>query len=323
MRCNIVGIILTLACGILVVPLLSAAQPPVKVPRIGVLSRTFPFLGFEAFQQGLRELGWAEGQHIVLEVRTGERAQFPDLAAELVRLPVDVMVTFSTPAALAATSATKTIPIVMASVSNPVERGLVASLAHPGGNVTGVTHNPGPGFVGKQLEMLKEAAPQISRVGVFWDSTLVTEMGEIHTAAQALGMTVLSADVPDQEPGKFAPAFATLTQERADALYVFSIYREAHVKRLVDFANTNRLPTMFGDRRFVEAGGLMSYWTDRPNLGRRAAAYVDKILKGAKPGDLPVERPLRFELVINLKTAQALGLTIPPSVLFQADEVIR
>jgi putative ABC transport system substrate-binding protein len=211
----------------------------------------------------------------------------------------------------------------MASVSNPVERGLVASLARPGGTVTGVTHNPGPGFVSKQLEMLKDAAPQITRVGVFWDSTLVTEMGEIHTTAQALGMTVLSADVPDQEPGKFDPAFATLTQERADALYVFPIYREVHGKRIVEFANAHRLPTMFGDRRFVEAGGLMSYFTDWLNLRRRAAAYVDKILKGAKPGELPVERPMQFELVINLKTAQALGLTIPPSILFQADKVIR
>jgi len=323
MRRNIVGIILSLACGILVVPLVSDAQPPAHVPRIGVLSRTFPVFGFEAFEQGLRELGWVEGQTIALEVRAGERAQFPALAAELVRLQVDVMVTFSTPAALAAQSATTTIPIVMASVSNPVERRLVASLARPGGNMTGVMHNPGPGFVSKQLEMLKEAAPQITRVGVFWDSTLVTEMDEIHTTAQALGMTVLSADVPDQEPGKFDPTFATLTQERADALYVFPIYREAHGQRIVEFANAHRLPTMWGDRQFVEAGGLMSYWTDLPTLRRRAAAYVDKILKGAKPGELPVERPRQFELVINLKTAQALGLTIAPSVLFQADKVIR
>ncbi|MBI3326658.1 MAG: ABC transporter substrate-binding protein [Nitrospinae bacterium] len=211
----------------------------------------------------------------------------------------------------------------MAGVSNPVERGLVTSFARPGGNVTGVTHSPGPGFASKRLEMLKEAAPQIARVGVFWDSTLVTEMGEIQTAAQALGMTVLSADVPDQEPGKFDPAFAMLTQERADALYVFSIYREAHGKRLVEFANAHRLPTMFGDRRFVEAGGLMSYSTDWSHLRRRAATYVHKILHGAKPGDLPVEQPMRFELVINLKTAQALGITIPPTLLILADEVIK
>ena len=323
MQHNIVGIILTLACGILMVPLVSDAQPPAKVPRIGVLSGALPLFGFEAFQQGLRELGWVEGQNIALEVRAGERAQLPDLAAELVRLHVDVIMTSSTPAALAAKSATQTIPIVMASVSNPVERGLIASLARPGGNVTGLTHNPGPGFVSKQLEMLKEAAPQISRVGVFWDSTLVTEMGEIHTAAQALGMTVLSADVPDQEPGKFDAAFATLTRERANALYVFPIYREAHGKRLVDFANANQLPTMFGDRRFVEAGGLMSYWTDWHHLRRRAATYVHKILHGANPGDLPVEQPMKFELLINLKTAAALGLAIPPGLLQRADALIQ
>jgi putative tryptophan/tyrosine transport system substrate-binding protein len=211
----------------------------------------------------------------------------------------------------------------MAGVSQPVEHGLVASLARPGGNATGVTHNPGSGFGGKQLQLLKDAATQSSRVALLGDATVALQrFQEVQSAAQALGLTVLSLNV--QEPAHVDHALATIIQERVHALFVLpTTQTRVHTKRLVDFAIANGLPTMFGDRGAVESGGLLSYWTDWDNVRQRAATYVDKILKGSHPSDLPVEQPMRFELVINLKTAQALGLIIPPSLLFQADEVIR
>jgi putative ABC transport system substrate-binding protein len=318
-----IGLLVTLALGMLLVPLSFAAQHPGKLYRIGYLAPDHRIN--EAFREALRQLGYLEGQNLMIEGRFAKQQleRLPALAAELVRLPVDVLVTVSTPVALAATRATTTVPIVMAGVSQPVERGLIGSLARPGGNATGLTHNPGPGFASKQLQLLKEAAPEISRVAVFWDSRYVLPgFQEVQTAAQALGLTVLSVDV--QEPTSLDHAFATMIPERVEALFVFPILQNnVHAKHIVDFAMANRLPTMFGDKRAVEGGGLISYWTDWDDVRRRAATYVDKIFKGATPADLPVEQPMKFELVINLKTAQALGLTIPPRLLFQADAIIR
>jgi putative tryptophan/tyrosine transport system substrate-binding protein len=317
------GILVTLTLAILVVPLASAAQLPGKIHRVGYL--TFGHRINEPFREALRRLGYREGENLVFEGRFARDQvdRLPALAAELVQLPLDVLVTISTPAALAATRATTTIPIVMAGVSQPVEHGLVASLARPGGNATGVTHNPGPGFGGKQLQLLKDAAGQISRVALLGDGTVaLPRFQEVQSAAQALGLTVLFLNV--QEPAHVDHALATIIQERVHALFVLpTTQTRVHTKRLVDFAIANGLPTMFGDRRAVEIGGLLSYWTDWDDVRRRAATYVDKILKGSHPNDLPVEQPIKFELVINLKTAQALGLTIPPTLLFQATEVIR
>ena len=313
-----------LVLGILVMPYVPHALPLGKVYQVGYLT-----LGDsieQAFREALRHLGYTEGQNLVLEGRfaRGQSERLPALAAELVQLGVDVIVTNTTPAALAAKDATTTIPIVMAVVNTPVERGLVASLAQPGGNLTGLDNSPGPGFLGKQFELLKEAAPAISRVGVFWDSTFQRLRG-FEAAAQALGMTVLSVDVQEMVvPEHFAAAFATMLQERAEALFVMAAAQNArHYQHIVAFATAHRLPTMFQARRAVEAGGLMSYYLNSDDLRRRAAVYVDKILKGAKPADLPVERPTTFELVINLTTAKAFGLTIPPTLLFQADKVIQ
>jgi|RhiMethySRZTD1v2_1073278.scaffolds.fasta_scaffold422971_1 putative tryptophan/tyrosine transport system substrate-binding protein len=327
MRLCTVGLVVTLALVRLLLSPTSGAQPATKVYRIGWLSAgTRPsgsVTAIGAFQQGLRDLGYVEGQNLVIEQRyaEGDDERLPALAAELVRLRVDVLVTIFTRAALAAKDATTTIPIVMSGVSKPVERGLVASLAHPGGNLTGLANNPGQGFSGKQIELLKEAVPTLSRVGVFWDSTF-QDVRDYEAAAQALGITVISADV--QKPEHVAAAFATMLQERAEALFVTAAAQNVrHYRQIVEFATVHRLPTMFDDSGVVEAGGLMSYFLNWSDLRRRSAVYVDKILKGAKPADLPVEQPTTFELIINLKTAQALGLTIPPSLLFQANEVIR
>jgi putative tryptophan/tyrosine transport system substrate-binding protein len=318
-----IRLIIPLALGLLWVPLSFAAQPLGKIYRVGYLTSDHHINN--AFREALRQLGYLEGHNLVIEGRFARHQldRLPALAAELVQLPVDVLVTISTPAALAATRATTTIPIVMAGVSRPVERSLVVSLARPGGNATGITHNPGPGFGSKQLQLLKDAAPQISRVALFGNSTFgLPGFQEVQSAAQALGLTVLAVDVQERTP--FDHVFATILQERVHALFVFPFSpNTAHTKRIVDFALANGLPTMFGDKRAAVRGGLLSYWTDWDDVRRRAATYVDKILKGAHPGDLPVEQPMKFELVINLKTAQALGLTIPPALLFQATEVIR
>jgi putative ABC transport system substrate-binding protein len=316
-----IGILMTLALGIAGMPHVPHAQAPGKVYRVGLLTVLDAI--DPTFREALRQLGYVEGQNLVLEGRfaRGEAERLPALATELVQLGVDVLVTFSTPAALAAKAATTTIPIVMASVSNPVELGLVASLARPGGNVTGQSNIPGPEFNGKQLELLKEAVPALSRVGVFWNSAFQMLRG-IEAGAQALGMTVLAVDV--QQPEHVDAAFTTMLQERAEALLVMSAAQNVrHLQKIVEFARTHRLPTMFDGRYAVEAGGLMSYYQSWPAQRRRAAVYVDKILHGAKPGDLPVEQPTTFELVINLKTAEELGLTIPPTLLFRAEKVIQ
>jgi ABC-type uncharacterized transport system substrate-binding protein len=281
----------------------------------------------KAFVQRLRENGYVVGQHVVIEFRSalGRPDRLPALAAELVQLPVDMIVTASTRSAQAAKQATSTIPIAMMTGSNLVELGLVASLARPGGNVTGVTTDTGGGFEGKKLQLLKEAVPRISRVAVIWSSVSAPEVGafrELETAGQALGRTALSAEVRD--PDELESGLARITRQRADAVFVMpSPLNFRLLKQIVEFSTTNRLPSMFGAREFVEAGGLMEYFTDWNDLARRAAYYVVKILKGAKPADLPVERPTKFELVINIKTAKALGLTIPPSVLARADGVIQ
>jgi len=297
------------------------------VHRIGYLSAGSPPpagpSAIEAFHQGLRDLGYVEGQNLVIEERyaEGDDKRLPALAAELVRLRVEVLVTAFTRAALAAKDATTTIPIVMSGVTNPVERGLVASLARPGGNLTGLANSPGPEFVGKQIELLKAAVPAVSRVGVFWDSTF-QDLKEFEAAAHALGLTVLAADV--QKPEHVDAAFATMLQERAEALFVTAAAQNVrHLNQIVEFATVHRLPTMFQNASAVEAGGLMSYFLDWAALRRHSAVYVDKILKGAKPADLPVEQPTTFELILNLKTAKALGITIPPSLLLLADKVIQ
>ncbi len=317
--------IVALALASLAAPLATAVQQVGKVYRIGYLTAGG---GVEqAFRDAMQQLGYVEGQNIVIEGRFAERKleRLPDLAVELVNLKVDVIVTITTPAALAAKKATSTIPIVMAGSADPVELGLVASLARPGGNVTGVTNNPGSGFAGKQLQLLKEAAPTIRGVATIHNLSIPPEVrgwAEVQDAARTLSLTVVSKDVRNSD--EFDSAFAAIARERADALVVLpNSLNVAHNKLIVDFTTKNRLPSMFGDGNAVRAGGLMSYWTNWNDLRRRAAVYVGKILKGAKPTDLPVEQPTKFELVINLKTANVLGLKLPQSVLVRADEVIQ
>ena len=244
------------------------------------------------------------------------------LAAELVQLKVDVIVTQTTAAALAAKKATTTIPIVMAGSSSPDRLGLVKSLARPGENVTGMTNNPGTGFFAKMVQSLKDAAPRVSRLAVLAEPTISDSTNEIEASAPSLGLTVivLRASAPEQVPGILAAAL----RERADGLFISpSPVFDAQRLLIVNFALVNRLPSICGDRDFATAGGLMSYWTDWTDLRRKTATYVDKILRGANPGDLPVEQPTKFELVINIRVADALGLTIPQSLLVRANEVIQ
>jgi putative tryptophan/tyrosine transport system substrate-binding protein len=324
-----IGLIVTLALAILLAPVVADAQPSARVPRIGYLGNSSPSLEpdlVEAFRQGLRELGYIEGQTIVIEYRwaEGEYDRFPDLVAHLIRLKVDVIVTAGTPGTLAAKQATKTIPIVMAVAGDAVGAGLVASLARPGGNVTGLTTIV-QDLEGKRLELLKEVVPGLSRVGVLWNpvnpvNPIIFKQTQI--AAQTLGLTVQTLDVRGVE--EFEDAFAILARERPDALIMITDrFLLTHRKRIVEFMAQHRLPTMYPYRELVVEGGLLSYAPSYTDSFRRAATFVDKILKGTKPADLPVEQPMKFELVLNLKTAQALGLTIPPTLLFQADEVIR
>ena len=330
MWCSVLGCIITVILHLLAAPLAAEAQPLANVPRIGWLGGTSPAVNpavLEAFRHGLREHGWIEGQNIVIEYRwaEGRFERLPDLAAELVRLPVDIIVPVaSDPAIRAAQHATSTIPIVMAVSSDPVGTGFVASLARPGGNITGVSGLV-PEVAGKRLQLLKEVVPQAARVAVLWNATHSgkgLEWHETQVAAHVLGVTLQSVEV--RGPDDFDPAFAALTTERPDALITLAEpLTIMHRRQIADFAITNRLPMISQLKEFAEAGGLMTYGTSLPGLFQRAAYYVDKILKGAKPADLPVEQPMQFELVINLKTAKALGITIPPTLLFQADEVIR
>jgi putative ABC transport system substrate-binding protein len=308
---------------------LAEAQQMAKVSRIGFFVGGFPpayASRIEAFRQGLHDLGYVEGKNIVVEYRYGERKEerFPDLAAELVHLKVNVIVTSSTSGVLATKKATTTIPIVLAGVSDPVGTGLVASLARPGGNITGLSLLA-PELSGKRLELLKEAFPKISRVAVLWDPANQANMlsfKETEAVARALKVHLQSLAV--QNPSDFEKAFSAITTRRADALIIIrSPLTYNNLRGIVEFAAKNRLPAMYPDREFVDPGGLMTYGPIGEDLFRRAATYVDKILKGTKPADLPVEQPMKFELVINLKTANQTGLTIQPNVLARADKVIK
>ena len=280
----------------------------------------------DAFRKGLRDLGWIEGQNIALEYRysEGRLERLPDQAADLVRSNVDVIVAWAAPEAGAAEMATRTIPIVFLTHGDPVGSGQVASLARPGGNMTGLRQML-PELTTKQLELLRHAVPSISRVAVFWNSASRIkrlDMGELQHAARALGVTLQSREVRTLDD--FDSVFVATKRERPDALLTLVdpvTFTQRHL--IAEFAARERLPAMYAVREFVEAGGLMSYGVDLRDLFRRGASYVDKILKGVKPGDLPIEQPTKFELVINLKTAKALGLTIPQSLLQRADQVIE
>jgi putative ABC transport system substrate-binding protein len=321
----------TMTGGLLAAPLSAEAQQATKVARIGYLATNLagnPH-GREAVRQGLRDLGYVEGRNVVIEYRDaeGKLERLPALAAELVALKVDVIVTASTAAALAAKQATRTLPIVFAVAADPVADGLVTSLARPGGNVTGLSLLF-PELVGKGLEHLKRAVPRVSRVAVLWQPGTYGErtekdlLKEAEVAARALGVRLQVVEA--RSPADFDRAFSDMTRARAGALTVLGggmFFGER--RRLVDLAAKNRLPAVYPQREYVDAGGLMAYGPSLADMYRRAATYVDKILKGAKPADLPVEQPSKFELVINLKTAKALGLTIPPSVLGRADQVIE
>jgi putative ABC transport system substrate-binding protein len=321
----------TLAGGLVAAPLAAEAQQAAKIARIGYLALNLaasPHLT-EAFRQGLLDLGYVEGRNLVIEIRDaeGKPERFPALAAELVALKVDVIVAGATPATLAAKQATKTIPIVFASVADPVASGLVTSLARPGGNITGLTNQTAE-LIGKRLELLKQAVPGVSRVAVLWhpgnlgDRTEKDMLKAADVAARALGGRLQFVEA--RGPADFERAFSDMTRARAGALTVLpSGMFSSERRRLVDLAAKNRLPAVFPFREFADAGGLMSYGPNQADLLRRAATYVDKILKGAKPGDLPVEQPTKFELVINLKTSKTLGLTIPQSLLGRADQVIE
>ncbi|HEU4368476.1 MAG TPA: ABC transporter substrate-binding protein [Methylomirabilota bacterium] len=334
---------IVLALVFLAMPLAAKAQENGKVYRIGVLdvgglASNEANLG--AFRHGLRELGYVEGQNLVIEYRWAARraASLPDLATELVRLNVDVLVTRGTSAALVAKHVTETIPIVMASSGDPVHAGLVASLARPGGNVTGLHVIGPPELAGKRLQLLKEVIPGLSRVGVLSDSGDVYSelmMREIERLAPAIGVQLhrVEARRPEERAalgsrrsraGYFEGGFEAAILDRVDALIaVEGVLTVTDLTGIVDFAAMSRLPAIYGLREFVEAGGLMAYGTDLRDLFRRAATYVHRVLEGAKPAELPVEPPAKFELVINLKAAKALGLSIPPSLLLRADQVIE
>ena len=308
------------------------AQQPKKVARIGYLSNADPAresVRAEAIRLALRERGHIEGQNITIEYRyaEGKRDRYPELATELVRLKVDIIVVAGGDLLVrSAMNATKTIPIVMLGAGlDPVEAGLVESLASPGGNVTGITNLTGE-LGGKRLELLKEAVPKVVRVAVVYDPgnpRSVRDVKEVlPVAAHTLGLTVRSWEVRDA--GAFERVFAAINKERPDGLYVLpSVLMNANQKRIAGFALKSRLPSVYNSREFVDAGGLMSYGPDIADSYRRVAYYVDKILKGAKPADLPVEQPTKFEFIINLKAAKQIGLTIPPNVLARADRVIK
>ena len=327
---RLIGLAVILAFCLTLAPLAADAQPPTKLPRVGYLSdesRSSGFASFEPIAQGLRELGYLEGRNIVFEHRyaEGKTEVLSGLAAELVRLKVDVIVAVGTPATRAAKNATETIPIVFTRIADPVALGLVASLARPSGNLTGVSVLTRD-LAAKWLELLTEAIPGVRRVGVVWDPTFppaALQLREIEVAARSLRVQIQPVGV--QRPEEFEGALSAMTRQHVGALVVLAGLARSteHRKRIADLAVKSRLPMMSVSREGVEAGGLMSYGTNFSDMYRRAATYVDKILRGAKPSDLPVEQPTKFELVINLKTAKALGLTIPPTVLLRADHVIE
>jgi len=321
--------VFAIAFSILVTAQLTVAQPPQKAPRIGFLigsSVSDMAARTEAFRQGLRELGYEEGKNIIIEWRSadGKFDRLPALATELVRLKVEVIVSSGPAVTRPLKQATSTIPIVMAQDTNPVDSGFVASLARPGGNITGLA-TLSPEIAGKQIELLKKIVPRLSRVAVIGNSTNpgnVHELKETELAARAFGLQIQFFDV--RGPKDIESAFDAATKWRAEAIVVLgNPALNRHRKRVVELAAKTQLPATYGRPEFIEAGGLMNYGVSYTDLARRAAIYVDKILKGAKPADLPVEQPTKFELVINLKTAKQLGITIPPIVLYQATRVIR
>ncbi len=332
MKLRTIGFLSTLALGLLAAPLPAEAQQAGKVYRVGWLRfLSNPPTGptHDAFRQGLRELGYVEGQNVVIEYRGAGRKheRYPKVAAELVRLKVDVIVAGPAPPAIrAAKQATRTIPIVMVGAFvDPVEAGFVASLARPGGNITGLT-NLDSELHPKRLELLKEAFPRISRVIIIWPAFQQKRaIKEIEAVGQALGIQIQSlVRIGGRLDEHLKSAFSAISRESPDALLVVDpLLVRRHKARIMEFTAKRRLPTMYTRSRYVKAGGLMSYGANLPDMYRRTAIYVDKILKGADPADLPVERPTKFDLVINLKTAKALGLTIPPEVLFRADKVIK
>jgi putative ABC transport system substrate-binding protein len=320
----------TLTLSLLAAPLEADAQPSARVATIGYLSIAGGAPGgaplAESFRQGLQDLGYVEGKNIAIEYRSaeGKPERLPALAAELVQLPVDLIFAQSGQVAEAVKDTTTTIPIVMVSGANPVAIGLVASLARPGGNITGLSLMSAE-LAGKRLQLLKEASGGLGRVAVLWnarDAVMTNIFSEIQTAAPVLGVTVQPLGVQDAKD--IDGAIATLTEERPDALFMITdVLTSRYVRQVLEFAVQHQLPTMFQSSGPVAEGGLMSYAPSFTESYRRAAYYVDRILKGAKPGDLPVEQPTKFELVVNLKTAKALGIIIPPTLLMLADKVIE
>ena len=304
-------------------PLAARAQQAGKIPRIGIIDDS-PI--WNAFRHGLRDLGYLEGQNIVFDYRYA--GGLPDrlawVAVELVHRPVDLIATFGTPPTLAAKQATTTIPIVMMGVGDPVGSGLVSSLARPGGNITGNTIL-GPEVAGKRLQLLKEVIPSLSRVVFLWNpdnASHPAQLAELRVAVEALGIKLLP--VPVRSSDEFDNAFAAMMRERPDAfLMTNDPFHQLSIGRIIDFLANNRLPGMFVTREVTVAGGLLSYGASLPDLFRRGAVYVHKILQGTKPADLPIEQPVKFELVVNLKTAKAMGLSIPESFLLRADETIE
>jgi putative ABC transport system substrate-binding protein len=308
---------------------LADAQQTKNVPRIGFLggSSAAAYSGFiDAFRKSLRDLGYVEGQNIAIEYRyaDGKRDRLSDLSADLIRLKVDVILVSGSLAIGALKNATKTIPIVMTTVEDPVAQGFVDSLARPGGNITGLT-NLAPELSGKRMELVKETLPKVDRIAVLWDPSgpgPAVAFKETQAVAPPMGLQLQSLQV--RSPNDFEGAFKAAIAERSGALIVLqSFLTNAHRRRIVDLALTHRLPGMYTQMEYVEVGGLMSYAPSYTDIYRRAATYVDKILKGTKPADLPVEQPTKFEFVINLKTAKQIGVTIPPNVLARADRVIR
>jgi putative tryptophan/tyrosine transport system substrate-binding protein len=320
------GFVGHVAAGVLAAPLIARAQQPGKVYRIGILEAVPAAqnaANLDALRKGLRGLGYIEGRNLVIEYRSadGRAERFPDLASELVRLKVDLILTRGTPAASAAKGATGTIPVVMATMGDP--RAIVASFAHPGGNITGVT-TFSTELTAKRIELLKELVPKLSRVALLHNMgnpAAPPEWEEIETAARALGLQVELLDVRSQ--GDLDRAFDLAVRQHVDALVVGADgLTQMHQQTIVDLVARNRLPTAYPAREFVEAGGLISYAVNYPDLYFRFASFADKIFKGANPGELPVEQPTKFILAVNLKTAKALGLTVPQSLLVRADEVI-
>ena len=327
---RLIGLAVVLTASLILAPLAAEAQQPASVPRIGVLFASTPDATshlLDGLRQGLREHGYVEGQHIMLERRYGQAGveRMSDLAAELVRIKVRVIVAATDPATAAVRQQTQTIPVVMANSTDPVGTGFVASLARPGGNVTGLSALS-PELSGKRLGLLREVVPGLARVAIIWNPDVrgaLFDYKETEAAARSMRLQLQSVEVSRGED--LDRAFSAVTNQRAQALIVQTPNPVLFANRsqIVSFAQRNRLPSMYGQKEFADAGGLITYGPNTGDLFRRAATFVDKILKGAKPSDLPIEQPTKFEFVVNLKTAKALGLTIPQTILLQADQVIQ